>query len=65
LGTSTPGANLLGDINALLGRFKLGDQLGHMSAGSLRLKSTFFLRGILNNGLGSFRASLFTLKYRI
>merc|ERR1711970_382308 len=49
---SRPGADLLGDINALLSRGKLRDKLGHMLAGTLGLKGTLFLGGILDNGLG-------------
>lgn len=33
-----PGADLLGDINALLGGGELGDQLGDMGAGPLGLQ---------------------------
>merc|ERR1711970_41795 len=49
---SGPGADLLGDINALLSRGKLRDKLGHMLACTLGLKRTLFLGGILDNGLG-------------
>merc|ERR1711970_570712 len=49
---SRPGADLLGDINALLSRGKLRDKLGHMLAGTLGLKGALFLGGILDNGLG-------------
>merc|ERR1712173_382396 len=49
---SGPGADLLGDINTLLGRGKLRNKLGHMLAGTLGLKRTLFLGGILDNGLG-------------
>jgi hypothetical protein len=49
---SGPGADLLGDINALLGGGELRDKLGHMLAGTLGLKRTLFLGGILDNGLG-------------
>merc|ERR1719458_2429433 len=46
-----PGADLLGDINALLGGLELGNQLGHMLAGSLGLQGTLLLGGVLHNGL--------------
>merc|ERR1719278_1406333 len=45
------GADLLGDINALLGGLELGHQLGHVLAGPLGLQGTLFLGGILHNGL--------------
>jgi len=50
--SSGPGADLLGDINALLGGGELRNQLGHVLAGTLGLKRTLFLGGILDNGLG-------------
>jgi len=46
-----PGADLLGDINALLSGLQLGNQLGHMLAGSLGLQGTLLLGGVLHNGL--------------
>merc|ERR1719458_126920 len=46
-----PGADLLGDINALLSGLKLGNQLGHMLAGPLGLQGTLLLGGVLHNGL--------------
>merc|ERR1719458_2185937 len=46
-----PGADLLGDINALLGGLELGNQLGHMLAGPLGLQGTLLLGGVLHNGL--------------
>merc|ERR1712106_447923 len=58
---SLPGADLLGDINTLLSRFKLGDKLGHMLAGTLGLKSTLFLWSILDNSLGFVKALLSSL----
>merc|ERR1712106_1228106 len=58
---SLPGADLLGDINTLLGRLKLGDKLGHMLAGTLGLKSTLFLGGILDHSLGFVGTLLSTL----
>jgi len=56
-----PGADLLGDINALLSGLQLGNQLGHMLAGSLGLQGTLFLGGILHNSLGLFVTLLRTL----
>merc|ERR1719278_2092959 len=53
-----PGADLLGDVNALLGGLELGHQLGHVLAGPLGLQSTLLLGGILHNGL-SFVVTLF------
>merc|ERR1719278_928807 len=47
-----PGADLLGDVNALLGGLELGHQLGHVLAGSLGLQGTLLLGGVLHNGLG-------------
>jgi len=58
---SGPGADLLGDINTLLGRGELRDQLGHVLAGTLGLKRTLFLGGILDNGLGFVVTLLSTL----
>jgi len=49
---SGPGADLLGDINALLSRGKLGNKFGNVLASTLGLKRTSFLGGILNNSLG-------------
>ena len=49
---SWPGADLLGDINTFLLGFKFGHQFGHVLAGTLGLKSTLFLRSILDNSLG-------------
>jgi len=49
---SGPGADLLGDIDTLLYRFKLGHQFGDVLAGTLGLQRTLFLGSILDNGLG-------------
>jgi len=49
---SGPGADLLGDINTLLSRGKLGNKFGNVLASTLGLKRTSFLGGILNNSLG-------------
>ena len=46
-----PGANLLGHIHALLGGLQLGNQLGHMLASPLGLKTTLLLGGVLDHGL--------------
>jgi len=47
-----PGADLLGDIHALLGGLQLGDKLGHVGTGPLGLEGAFFLGSILDNSLG-------------
>ena len=49
--SSGPGANLLGDINALLGGGELGDQLGDVLAGTLGLQGTLLLGGVLDHSL--------------
>jgi len=59
--SSGPGADLLGDINALLGGGELRNQLGHVLAGTLGLKRTLFLGGILDNCLGFVITLLSTL----
>ena len=41
-----PGADLLGDVNALLGGLQVGDQLGHVLALALGLKVTGLLRNL-------------------
>merc|ERR1712003_474394 len=46
-----PGADLLGDINTLLGGGELGHQLGHVLAGPLGLEGAGLLGGVLDNGL--------------
>merc|ERR1719384_1810966 len=46
-----PGADLLRDINTLLGGCELGHQLGHVLAGPLGLEGTLFLGGVLDDGL--------------
>ena len=51
-----PGAHLLGDVHALLCGLKLGHQFGHMLAGSLGLKVTLLLGGVLDHGLHLFVA---------
>ena len=58
--SSRPGADLLGYINTLLSRTKLGHKFGHMLAGTLGLKSTLFLRGVLDNSLGFVKTLLGT-----
>merc|ERR1712096_248302 len=58
---SGSGADLLGNINTLLSGTKLGDKLGNMSTGSLGLKATFFLGGILDNGAGLIIANFSSL----
>merc|ERR1719250_434472 len=55
-----PGADLLGNINTLLSRLQLGHQLGDMLAGSLGLKRTLLLGGVLDNSLGLVIALLFS-----
>ena len=56
-----PGADLLGDINALLGGGELGDQLGDMGAGPLGLQWALLLGGVLHNSLGLLLADLSSL----
>jgi len=56
-----PGADLLGDIHALLSGLELGDKLGHVGTSSLGLKRALFLGGILDNSLGLVIADLSTL----
>jgi len=56
-----PGAHLLGDINALFSRGKLGDQLGDMGAGSLGLQRALLSGLVLDNGLGLVLADLSSL----
>merc|ERR1719283_636339 len=46
-----PGADLLGNIDALLGGLQLGHKLGDMLAGPLGLKSTLLLGGVLHDSL--------------
>ena len=46
-----PGADLLGDIDTLLGGGELGHQLGHVLAGPLGLEGAGLLGGVLDNGL--------------
>ena len=46
-----PGADLLWDVDALLGGLKLGHQLGDVLAGPLGLEGTLLLGGVLDNGL--------------
>ena len=48
---SGPGADLLGDIDTLLGGGELGHQLGHVLAGPLGLEGAGLLGGVLDNGL--------------
>ena len=57
---SGPGADLLRDINTLFGRSQLGYKLGHMLAGTLGLKRTLLLGGILNNSLGFVKTLLWS-----
>ena len=56
-----PGADLLGDINALLGGGELGDQLGDMGAGPLGFQWALLLGGVLHNSLGLLLADLSSL----
>merc|ERR1719288_582637 len=58
---SGPGADLLGDIHALLSGGEFGNKLGNMLAGTLGFKRTLFLGGILDNGLGFVVTLLSTL----
>ena len=46
-----PGANLLGDVNALLSGLQLRHQLSDMFASSLGFQCTLLLGGVLDNGL--------------
>ena len=56
-----PGADLLGDIHALLGGIELGHQLGDVGAGPLGLQGALLLGGVLDNGLGLLLADLGSL----
>merc|ERR1711915_722818 len=56
-----PGTHLLGHIHTLFIRFQLGHKLGDMGTGSLGLKRTFLLGGILDNSLGLVITGLSTL----
>jgi len=56
-----PGADLLGYIHTLLGRFQLGHKLGDMLAGPLGLQITLFLGGILHHSLCLIITFLFPL----
>merc|ERR1712002_801215 len=49
--SSRPSAHLLGNIHTLLGGGELGDQLGHVLAGTLGLQRTLFLGSVLDNSL--------------
>ena len=46
-----PGADLLGDVNALLGGLKLGHQFCDVLAGPLGLQGALLLGGVLDDGL--------------
>merc|ERR1719384_1956239 len=56
-----PGADLLGEIDTLLGGGELGNQLGHVLAGPLGLEGTLFLGGVLDDGLHLVITLLFSL----
>ena len=43
---SGAGADLLGDVHALLGGLQQGNELGHVLAGTLGLQVTSFLRNL-------------------
>ena len=55
------GADLLGDINTLLGGGELGNQLGHMLAGPLGLEGAVLLGGVLDDCLLLFITVLLSL----
>lgn len=48
---SGPGANLLGNVNALLSGLQAGNELGHVLARTLRLQVTGLFGNLLNNSL--------------
>ena len=56
-----PGADLLGDIDTLLGGGELGHQLGHMLAGPLGLEGAVLLGGVLDDCLLLFITVLLSL----
>ena len=59
-----PGADLLGNIHALLSGGQLGDQLGDVFTGPLGLQRTFLLGGVLDHSLNLVVTLLITLYRR-
>ena len=59
-----PGADLLGNIHALLSGGQLGDQLGDVLTGPLGLQGTFLLGGVLDDSLNLVVTLLITLYRR-